>query len=92
MILIQILYQLAIRPFADDCTAHRTIDSECDSQYLQKDLRIDTILHWAETWQMLLKIDKCVIIRCTRLLSPIKTDYKLKGDMIKNTSKHCMIS
>ena len=49
-----------IRLYADDCIVYRTIDSECDSQYLQKDL--DTLLHWAETWHMLLNIEKCVII------------------------------
>ena len=27
-----------IRFFADDCIVYRTIDSECDSWYLQKDL------------------------------------------------------
>ena len=37
-----------------------TIDSECDIQYLQKDL--DTIFHWAESWQILLNIEKYVII------------------------------
>ena len=75
-----------IRLFADDCIIYRAIDSEHDSQYLQKDL--DTILHWAEIWQMKLNIDKCVIIRCTRSPSPIEADYKLKDDVIKTTSKH----
>ena len=75
-----------IRLFEDDCIVYKTIDSECDSQCLLKDL--DTILHWAETWQMLLNIEKCVIIRCTRSPSPIKIDYKLKDNIIKNTSQH----
>lgn len=46
---------------------------------------LDTILHWAETWQMKSNIDKCVILQCTRLPSPI---YKLYDDIIKTTSKH----
>ena len=37
---------------------------------------------------MLLNIEKCVIIRCTRSPSTIKTDYKLKDNIIKNTSQH----
>ena len=28
------------------------------------------------------------ITRCTRSLSPIKTDYKLKDNVINNTSQH----
>ena len=43
-----------IRLFADDCIIYRTIDSERDSQYLQKDL--NTILHWAEKWQILTNV------------------------------------
>ena len=72
--------------FAVDCIVCRTIDSECDSQGLQKDL--DTILHWAETWQILLNKEKCVITWCTRSPSPIRTDYKLKDNIIKNISQH----
>ena len=75
-----------IRLFTDDCIVYKIIDSECDLQCLQKDL--DTILHWAETWQMLLNIEKCVIIQCTGSPSPVKTDYKLKDNIIKNTSQH----
>ena len=33
-------------------------------------------------------MEKCVIIQCTRPPSPIKTDYKLKDNIIKNTSQH----
>ena len=35
-----------------------------------------------------IKYRQCVIIWCTRLPSPIKTDYKLNDDIIKTTNKH----
>ena len=60
-----------IRLFADDCIIYRVINSEYDSQCLQKDL--DTILCWAGKWQMKLNIDKCVKMQCTRSPSPIIT-------------------
>ena len=66
-----------IRLFADDCIVYRTIDSECDA-YNKAWI---PFLHWAETWQMKLNIDKCVIMQCTRLPSTIKTDYKLYDDI-----------
>ena len=51
-----------------------TMESLEDSLCLQTDL--NTILDWTRKWQMQLKIDKCVVLRCTRSLFPITLDYK----------------
>ena len=62
--------------FADDSVIYRVIDSLEDSPCLQRDL--NTIFNWARKWQMRLNIDKCVVLRHTRLSSPITLDYTLK--------------
>ena len=60
--------------------------SLCMRQYLQTEAC--WCWCWAKTWQLEFNIDKCVIIPHTRSLSPIKTDYRFKDNIIKNTSKH----
>lgn len=75
-----------IRLFADDCIIYRIIDTENDSQTLQRDL--DIISCWTETWQMQLNIDKCAIVRCTRSPLSIKFDYKLNDTYIRTVHQH----
>ena len=58
---------------------------EYDSQQLQKDL--DIILHWAETWQMLLYREMCNNMMHNITITN-QTDYKLKDDIIKKTSQY----
>ena len=65
-----------LRLFADDCLLYRTIKSIEDSIILQKDLEL--LSQWATVWQMKCNISKCVVIRCTRSLTPFQYDYKLK--------------
>ena len=70
-----------IRLFADDCVIYKIIDSVEDSLCLQRDLH--TIYSYANKWQMKLNIDKCVVIRCTRSLSPLQFVYKLMMKPLK---------
>ena len=72
--------------FADDCIMYRIIDSLEDSLCLQRDL--STILNWTKKWQMQLKIDKCVVLRCTRSTSPINYDYNLNDETLQVTEQH----
>ena len=53
-----------IRLFADDCLVYRQIDSANDQIAQQRD--IDTLLHWAKTWQMLFNVDKCTVLQISR--------------------------
>jgi len=75
-----------IRLFADDCVIYRIIESVEDSLCLQSDLH--TIYSWANKWQMKLNIDKCVVLRCTRLLSPLQLVYKVNDETIKVNEQH----
>jgi len=72
--------------FADDRVIYRVIDSLEDSLCLQRDLNI--ILNWIRKWQMQLNTDKCVVLRHTRLSSPIILDYTLNHETHKVTEQH----
>ena len=65
----------SIRMFADECVLIRT---PTDHRYLQNDL--DTIILWANKWQMSPNVNKSVVLHCTRSQSP--HDYFMD-------SKHC---
>ena len=60
----------SIRLFADDCVVYNTISAPCDAEQLQDDL--NHIYAWSEKWQMKLNTDKCVLLRCTRSLTPVQ--------------------
>jgi len=75
-----------IRLFADDCIIYRMIESVEDSLCLQRDLH--SIYSWANKWQMKLNIDKCVVLRCTRSLSPLQFVYKVTDETIKVNEQH----
>ena len=64
-----------LRLFADDCLLYRTIKSIEDSTILQKDLEM--LSQWATVWQMKFNVSKCIVICCTRSLTPVQYDYKL---------------
>jgi len=57
-----------------------------DSLCLQRDLHI--IYSWANKWQMKLNIDKCVVLRCKRSLSPLQFVYKINDETLKVNEQH----
>ena len=75
-----------VRLFTDDCVVYRIIDTLQDSLCLQRDL--NTVSNWTEKWQMQLNTDKCVLLRCTRSISPTKFDYKLHDTTLQETKQH----
>ena len=75
-----------IRLLADDCVIYRIIDFVEDTLCLQRDLH--TIYSWANKWQMKLNIDKCVVLRCTRSLSPLQFVYKVNDKTLKVNEQH----
>ena len=54
--------------------------------HLQTDL--DLIVKWTETWQMNLKIDKCAILTCSRLLSSSTSVYTINGKFLTRVTQH----
>ena len=58
----------SIRMFADDCVLYRIIQTLSDYHYLQNDL--DTIILWANQWQMNFNLNKSLVLHCTRSQSP----------------------
>ena len=50
-----------IKLFADDCLVHRNVQTSTDQQILQQDL--NTLMKWADKWQMKFNIKKCKIVQ-----------------------------
>ena len=76
----------SIRLFADDCVVYSTISTPCDAEQLQDDL--NHIYAWSEKWQMKLNTDKCVLLRCTRSLTPVQYTYTLNDRALISKSQH----
>ena len=68
--------------FADDSLLFRTIENDHDGEALQKDL--DSLLSWAETWQMKFHPDKCFVMSITNNKHPIKHNYQILGHSLAN--------
>ena len=75
-----------LRLFADDCLLYRTIKSTEDSAILQKDLEL--LSHWATVWQMKFNVFKCIVIHCTRSLTPAQYHYKLSNITLTTKDQH----
>ena len=56
--------------FGDDCLLYRTIKSIEDSIILQRDIKL--LSQWATVWQMNFNISKCIVISCTKSLTPFQ--------------------
>ena len=52
-----------VRLIADDCVLYREINTQLDSQKLQKDL--DELTKWEHDWQMHFNPDKCFVMKLT---------------------------
>ena len=81
--------QSKIQLFADDCVLYRFIKSPQDEQALQEDLAI--ISKWANTWQMKFNVNKCVVLRCTRLLSSSQPTYSLENQLLQTVTEHLFL-
>ena len=75
-----------LRLFADDCIIYRIIKSEQDHLQLQHDLH--TVYEWSQKWQMRFNINKCVALRCCRILSPSLFTYVLNDQPISCVDQH----
>ena len=75
-----------IRLFANDCVVYNTTSTLHDAEQLQHDLT--NICAWSEKWQMKLNVDKCILLRYTQSLAPVKYTYTLSGQALISKSQH----
>ena len=79
--------QSKIKLFADDAVVYREIRCPNDKTILQND--INTIISWANTWQMKLNKDKCNIMSINRSKSLDPTnDYHMADKRLGVVSSH----
>ena len=78
----------SIRLFADDYVLYRVIKSTKgkDQNHLQQDL--NTLVEWTKQWQMTLNPAKCVILNCTRSLSPSMAAYSINNIILQSVEQH----
>ena len=76
----------SLRLFADDCLLYRVISCKEDASLLQEDL--DRLYEWTKIWQLSFNITKCVLLRCTRSLSPYLCNYTLNKHTLATTDQH----
>ena len=77
---------LSLRLFADNCVLYRIIKSDQDQLHLQSDLNL--ISRWSKSWQMRFNINKCVTLKCYRLLHPRTFIYHLDSQPLACVIKH----
>ena len=75
-----------IRLFADDSILYQEISSAADQLSLQKD--IDTLVKWADTWQMAFNVKKCGILSITNKKNRLTHDYLMKGEPLARVPQH----
>ena len=74
--LSEVVKHSTLRLFADDCIIYRLIKSTYDAEKLQKD--IDSVLSWANVWQMKFNILKCCYMHISQATKyKIRTQYTL---------------
>ena len=59
-----------------------------DSEQLQEDLH--QICQWTSKWQMkiIINVDKCAVLHCTRSLTPMQYAYQLLGHFLDVKKLH----
>ena len=67
--------------FADDCIVYRQIQGISDCEALQEDL--DMLAEWETKWGMAFHPQKCSLLSVTRLCTPIRFNYQLKGHILE---------
>lgn len=77
-----------IRLFADDCLIYRSIETSKDIDSLQSDL--DRIFDWCESWNMVLNIKKCAVVRVNRKETVINGShpYTINGEHLNITNSY----
>ena len=70
-----------VRLFADDTAIYLTIESQHDSDCLQRDL--DLLQAWESKWDMEFNPFKCQVIRATTSRTPFNTEYILHGQVLE---------
>ena len=72
--------------FADYAVLHSVNKNVHDAESLQQDL--NTLVHWAVTWQMSFYAKKCIILRISCSKSPIKYQYTIHGEPLEAVEHH----
>ena len=67
--------------FADDAVLYGVIKDCYDAKSLQQDL--NTLVHWADTWQMSFNAKKCTILRVSCSKSPVEFQYNIHGEPLQ---------
>ena len=75
-----------LKLFADDCILYRTISTPIGCHKLQEDL--NSVYQWSKLWQMNFNINKCVVLKCYKSVSPITTHYHLNNHILECVKEH----
>ena len=70
-----------VRLFADDTAIYLTLETEHDSDILQKDM--DRLQAWESKWDMEFNPSKCQVVRVTSSRAPFKAEYVLHGQVLE---------
>ena len=74
--------QSQVRLFADDTAVYLTVTSLEDAHTLKADL--DPLQEWEQTWDMEFNPGKCQVLRITRSLKPLMSQYTLHGQVLES--------
>jgi hypothetical protein len=72
-----------VRLFADDLLLYRTVNTNSDSQMLQKDLT--TLQNWSDKWQLKFNAKKCYTLHIHKRSSTYKASYILNGHTLEQS-------
>ena len=75
--------QSQTRLFADDCVVYRQVKNLAECQVLQEDL--DKLARWESLWGMEFHPQKCSVLTCTKIRTPLRYPYHLKGHVLEQT-------
>ena len=79
-----VLYNLSstVRLFADDTLLYLAVESQSDTNSLQKDPY--ELENWENRWLMEFNADKCQALRVTRKRDPLNHEYTLHGEILES--------
>lgn len=84
--LAEVVSDVSIKLFADDCVVFKEISSKEDHDVLQNNLL--AINDWCDRWGMLLNNEKTVLLRVTRKMHPSNFSYTLQNNVITEVRKY----